>query len=134
MTRDEQIQDALDRRDESAGGGDAHASAYRVVFAALGEDDGFDLPDNFAELMTARLMPEPVRASPFERYVLPVLVAVACVIGVPIVVVTLGRALTGVAGPVTESPGLHAIAVIALALIVISGADRLARRAGLAPV
>lgn len=133
MTRDEQIQDALDGRHASVHA-DADEAAYRVVFAALGEDDGFDLPDNFAELMAARLMPEPVRASPFERYVLPVLMAAAFVIAMPFVVVTLGQALTGVAGPLAQNPGLRAIAVIALALILVSGADRLARRTGLAPV
>ncbi len=133
MERDEEIQDALDRG-SAHGAGDADEAAYRVVFAALAEDEGFALPTDFADLMTARLMPEPVRASPFERYVLPVLVAAACVIGVPFVVAVLGGALTGVAGPVSQNSGLHGIAVVALVVAFVAGADRLARRAGLAPV
>ena len=133
MERDEEIQEALDRRTARAAQ-DADEAAYRVVFAALGEDPGFALPADFAELMTARLMPEPVRASPFERYVLPVLMAAACVIGVPFVVAVLGGALTGVVGPVSQNSGLHGIAVVALVLVVLGTADRLARRAGLAPV
>jgi hypothetical protein len=133
MDRDEEIQDALDRGTSHAAA-DADEAAYGVVFAALGEDPGFALPADFAELMTARLMPEPVRASPFERYVLPVLMAVACVIGVPFVVAVLGGALTGVAGAVSQNSGLHGIAVVALVLVVVATADRLARRAGLAPM
>jgi hypothetical protein len=133
MERDEEIQDALDRGSAHAAG-DADEAAYRVVFAALGEDEGFALPSNFADLMTARLMPEPVRASPFERYVLPVLMAAACVIGVPFVIAVLGGALTGVAGPVSQNSGLHGIAVVALVVALVAWADRLARRAGLAPM
>jgi len=133
MERDEEIQDALDRGSARAAA-DADEAAYRVVFAALGEDPGFALPSNFAELMTARLMPEPVRASPFERYVLPVLMAAACVIGVPFVVAVLGGALTGVAEPVSRNSGLHGIAVVALVVALVATADRLARRAGLAPM
>jgi hypothetical protein len=133
MEHDEEIQDALDRGAVRAAA-DADEAAYRVVFDALGEDEGFALPADFAELMTARLMPEPVRASPFERYVLPVLMAAACAIGVPFVVAVLGGALTGVAGPVSQNSGLHGIAVVALVLVVIATADRLARRAGLAPM
>lgn len=133
MTRDEEIQEALDRRGASAAGGGADEAAYRVVFAALAEDDGFALPAGFADAMAARLLPGPVRASPFERYVLPVLFAAACVMSVPLVVVTLGGALAAVAGPEGGTSGLHAVAAITLALVVIAGADRLARRAGLAP-
>ena len=133
MERDEEIQEALDRG-SARGAGDADEAAYRVVFAALAEDEGFALPADFADLMTARLMPEPVRASPFERYVLPVLVAAACVIGAPFVVAVLGGALTGVAGPVSQNSGLHGIAVVALVVAFVAGADRLARRAGLTPV
>jgi hypothetical protein len=131
--RDEEIQDALDRGSARAAG-DADEAAYRVVFAALGEDPGCALPADFADLMTARLMPEPVRASPFERYVLPVLMAAACVIGVPFVVAVLGAAAVGVLGPVSDNSGLHGIAVVALVLVVVGTADRLARRAGLAPM
>jgi hypothetical protein len=133
MERDEEIQDALDQGSARAAA-DADEAAYRVVFAALGEDEGFALPDGFADAMAARLMPVPVRASPFERYVLPVLMLVACAMGVPAVVAALGQALGGVAGPVGESSGLHAAAVAALVLVVLAAADRLARRAGLAPV
>jgi hypothetical protein len=133
MERDEEIQYALDRGTVRAAG-DADEAAYRVVFAALGEDEGFTLPADFADLMTARLMPEPVRASPYERYVLPVLMAAACVIGIPFVVAVLGGALTGVAGPVSRNSGLHGIAVVALVLVVLGTADRLARRAGFAPM
>ena len=133
MERDEEIQDALDRGSARAAA-DADETAYRVVFAALGEDEGFVLPADFADLMTARLMPEPVRASPFERYVLPVLMAAACVIGIPFVVAVLGGALTGVAGPVSQNSGLHGIAVVGLVVALVAWADRLARRAGLAPM
>lgn len=133
MERDEEIQDALDRG-RVDGAADADEAAYRVVFAALGEDEGFALPEDFAELMTARLMPRPVRASPFERYVLPVLMLVACAIGVPFVVAVLGGALTGVVGPVSQNSGLHGIAVVALVVALIAWADRLARRAGLTPM
>ncbi|HEX8321861.1 hypothetical protein [Longimicrobium sp.] len=133
MERDEEIQDALDRGSAHTVA-DADEAAYRVVFDALGEDEGFSLPSNFADLMTARLMPEPVRASPFERYVLPVLMAAACVIGVPFVVAVLGGALTGVAGPVSQNSGLHGIGVVALVVALVATADRLARRAGLAPM
>jgi hypothetical protein len=133
MERDEEIQDALDRGSAHAAG-DADEAAYQVVFAALGEDEGFALPADFADQMTARLMPGPVRASPFERYVLPVLVAAACVIGVPFVVAVLGGALTGVAGPVSRNSGLHGIAAVALVAALLAWTDRLARRAGLAPM
>lgn len=133
MERDEQIQDALDRGSVRAAA-DADEAAYQVVFAALGEDEGFALPAGFADAMTARLMPGPVRASPFERYVLPVLLLAACAMGVPTVVTALGGALARVAGPVGESSGLHVIAVVALVLLVLAAADRLARRAGLAPM
>ena len=84
--------------------------------------------------MAARLMPAPVGASPFERYVLPVLMLAACVVCVPVAAVALHRALTQVAGPVGESTGLHAIGAVALALLLVAAADRLARRAGLAPM
>jgi hypothetical protein len=133
IERDEEIQDALDRGSAHTAA-DADEAAYRVVFAALGEDEGFALPADFADLMTARLMPEPVRASPFERYVLPVLMAIACVIGVPFVVAVLGGAAVGVLGPVSDNSGLHGIAVVALVLVVVGTADRLARRAGLTPM
>lgn len=130
--RDEEIQDALDRGTVRAAA-DADEAAYRVVFAALDEDPGFALPAGFADAMAARLMPAPVRASPFERYVLPVLMLVACAIGVPVVVGALGDALARVAGPVGENAGLHVIAAVALVLALVAAADRLARRAGLAP-
>jgi hypothetical protein len=133
MERDEEIQDALDQGPVRAAG-DADEAAYQVVFAALREDEGFALPADFADAMVARLMPAPVRASPFERYVLPVLMLVACALAVPTVVKALGQALTSVAGPVGENSGLHAVAVVAVALVVLAAADRLARRAGLAPV
>jgi hypothetical protein len=132
MERDEEIQDALDRGN-ARGAADADEAAYQVVFAALGEDEGFALPAGFADAMAARLMPAPVRASPFERYVLPVLMLVACAMGVPVVVAALGEALTSVAGQAGESSGLQAIAVAALVLVVLAAADRLARRAGLTP-
>lgn len=134
MERDERIQDALDRGTAAPPSPGVDEAAYRLVFAALDEDDGFVLPADFADAMTARLMPARVRASPFERYVLPVLMAAAFVIAIPTVVVTLGQALTGVAGPVSESSGLQALAVITLALAAVAGADRLARRAGLSPL
>lgn len=133
MERDEEIQAALDRGNAHAAA-DADEAAYQVVFAALREDEGFALPPDFADAMTARLMPAPVRASPFERYVLPVLMLVACALGVPTVVAALGRALAGVAGPVGENSGLHAIAAVSLVVVVLAAADRVARRAGLAPM
>lgn len=133
MQRDEEIQDALDRGAARAAA-DADEAAYQVVFAALREDEGFALPADFADAMTARLMPAPVRASPYERYVLPVLLLAACVLGVPPVAGTLGQALARVAGRVGESSGLHPIAVVALVLVVVATADRLARRAGLSPM
>lgn len=58
----------------------------------------------------------------------------ACTIGVPFVVAVLGGALTGVAGPVSQNSGLHGLAGVALVLIVLGTADRLARRAGLNPM
>jgi hypothetical protein len=133
MERDEEIQAALDSGSARAAA-DADEAAYQVVFAALREDEGFALPADFADAMAARLMPAPVRASPFERYVLPVLMLVACAMGVPTVIAALGGALTGVAGPMGESSGLHAIAAVALVAVVLGMADRLARRAGLAPM
>jgi hypothetical protein len=132
MERDDEIQAALDQGHARAAA-DADEAAYQVVFAALGEDEGFALPAGFADALAARLMPAPVRASPFERYVLPVLMLVACAMGVPVVVATLGEALTSVAGQAGESSGLQAIAVAALVLVVLAAADRLARRAGLTP-
>lgn len=131
--RDEEIQAALDGGNARAAA-DADEAAYQVVFAALGEDEGFALPADFADAMAARLMPAPVRASPFERYVLPVLVLAACAMGVPPVVRALREALTSVAGPVGESSGLHVIAAVAVVLVLLMSADRLARRAGLAPI
>lgn len=133
MERDEEIQRALDQGNARAAA-DAAEAAYQVVFAALREDEGFALPGDFADAMAARLMPAPVRASPFERYVLPVLILAACAMGVPPVVAALREALTSVAGPAGESSGLHVIAAVALVLGLVAVADRLARRAGLAPV
>lgn len=133
MDRDEEIQDALDRGNARAAA-DADEAAYQVVFAALDEDEGFALPAGFADAMAARLMPARVRASPFERYVLPVLLLAACAMAVPTVVAALGQALTSVAGPVGGRSGLHPIAAVALVLVVLAAADRLARRAGLAPI
>lgn len=133
MQRDEEIQDALERGDARAAA-DADEAAYQVVFAALAEDEGFALPAGFADAMAARLMPVRVGASPFERYVLPVLLLVACAMGVPAVVAALGQALTSVAGEVGRSSGLLAVAAVALVLVVLAAADRLARRAGLAPM
>ena len=104
-----------------------------MVFAALGEEPGFALPPGFADAMVARLMPIRVGASPFERYVLPLLVLVACAMGVPTVAGALGQALKSVAGLAGGSSGLHAIAAVALVLLALAAADRLARRAGLAP-
>jgi hypothetical protein len=132
MERDEEIQEALDREQGHATG-DADEAAYRVVFAALGEDEGFALPPHFADAMTARLMPAPVRASPFERYVLPVLMAAAFVIGIPFVIAVMGGALGEVAEPGSRS-GLQGLAAVAMVLLVVALADRQARRAGLAPV
>jgi hypothetical protein len=131
--RDEEIQDALDRGD-ARDRMDADEAAYQVVFAALGEDPGFALPSDFADAMAARLMPVRVRASPFERYVLPVLLLAACAMAVPTVIAALGQALASVAGPAGGSSGLRAIAAAALVLVVLAAADRLARRAGLAPI
>lgn len=133
MDRDEEIQEALDRG-IAPPAADADEAAYQVVFAALREDEGFALPAGFADAMAARLMPARVRASPFERYVLPVLMLVACVMAVPTVVAALGQALVSVAGPVGGSSGLRAIAAVALVLVVLAAADRLARRFGLAPI
>lgn len=133
MDRNEEIQDALDRGNARAAA-DADEAACQLVFAALREDEGFVLPAGFADAMAAWLMPAPVRASPFERYVLPVLLLAACAMGVPAVAAALGQALTSVAGPVGESSGLHTIAVVALVLLLLAAADRLARRAGLAPI
>jgi hypothetical protein len=133
MDRDEEIQDALDRGNARAAA-DADEAAYQVVFAALGEDKGFALPAGFADAMAARLMPARVRASPFERYILPVLLLAACAMAVPTVVAALGQALIGVAGPMGGSSGLRAIAAVALILLVLAAADRVARRAGLAPI
>ena len=133
MEWDDEIQTALDQGHARAAA-DADEAAYQVVFAALREDEGFALPHDFADAMTARLMPAPVRASPFERYVLPVLVLVACGLGVPPVVAALRQALAQVTGPAGESSGLHVVAVVAVVLVLLAAADRLARRAGLAPV
>ena len=133
MERDEEIQDALDRG-AARTAPDAGEAAYQVVFAALREDPGFALPQDFAEAMTARLMPARVRASPFERYVLPVLMLVACAMGVPTVLGVLGGALGRVAGPAGGGAGLQTVAAVALVVAVLAAADRLARRAGFAPV
>jgi hypothetical protein len=133
MERDEEIQDALERGIARAAA-DADEAAYQVVFAALREDEGFALPAGFADAMAARLMPAPVRASSFERYVLPVLMLVACVLGLPAVVGALGQAVTGLAGEMGGSSGLLALAAVAVVLIVLAAADRLARRAGLTPI
>ncbi|WP_420127122.1 hypothetical protein [Longimicrobium sp.] len=133
MDRDEQIQAALDGGNARTAA-DVDEAAYQLVFAALREDEGFGLSANFAEAMAARLMPARVRASPFERYVLPVLMLVACAMGVPVVIGMLGGALTRVAGPAGESSGLHVIAAVALVVALIAVADRLARRAGLTPM
>ena len=130
VDRDEEIQRALER-DNARAAADADEAAYQLVFAALAEDEGFALPAGFADAMAARLMPAPVRASPFECYVLPVLLLVACAMGVPTVVGSLGDAVTRVAG---EGSGLRTVAIIALVLVVLAAADRLARRAGLAPM
>ncbi|HYR10203.1 MAG TPA: hypothetical protein VEQ60_20685 [Longimicrobium sp.] len=131
--RDEEIQDALDQGTARAAA-NADEAAYQVVFAALAEDEGFALPPDFADAMAARLMPAPVRASPFERWVLPVLMLAACAMGVPAVFGALAQALTRVAGPVGENSGLLALAAVALVLVVLATADRLARRAGLTPI
>ncbi|HEU4883717.1 MAG TPA: hypothetical protein VFT45_15775, partial [Longimicrobium sp.] len=126
--RDEEIQDALDRGAARAAA-DADEAAYQLVFAALGEDPGFALPAGFADAMAARLMPAPVRASPFERYVLPVLMLAACALGLPAAVAALGLALKRAVGPMGGSAGVHAIAAAALVVLVLAAADRLARRA-----
>lgn len=123
MDRDDEIQRALDEGDARAAG-DADEAAYRVVFAALKEDEGFALPADFADAMTARLMPARVRASPFERYVLPVLVLVACAMALPAVIAALGGALVRVTGPVSDNAGLQAIAAVAVVLAVLAAADR----------
>jgi hypothetical protein len=133
MERDDEIQAALDGGHARAAA-DADEAAYQVVFAALREDEGFALPPDFADAMAARLMPARVRASPFERYVLPVLMLAACAMAVPTVIAALARALTGVAGPVGERSGLHALAAVTLVVVVLAAADRLARRVGLAPM
>jgi hypothetical protein len=133
MDRDQEIQAALDRGDARAAA-DADEAAYQVVFAALAEDEGFALSAGFADAMAARLMPVRVGASPFERYVLPVLVLVACALGVPAAAGALGQAVKSVAGPAGGSSGLLSIAAVALVIIVLAAADRLARRAGLSPV
>jgi hypothetical protein len=133
MERDDEIQRALDQG-AARTAADADEAVYQVVFAALREDEGFALPPGFADAMAARLMPARVRASPFERYVLPVLMLAACVLAVPTVVGALWTALTGVAGPVAENSGLHAVAAVAVVLALLAAADRLARRLGLAPM
>ena len=133
MERDDEIQRALDEGNARAAA-DADEAAYQVVFAALREDEGFALPPGFADVMAARLMPAPVRASPFERYVLPVLMLVACAMGVPAATAALGGAWKSVAGPAGQGSGLQTIVVVALILLVLAAADRLARRAGLAPI
>jgi hypothetical protein len=132
MERDEEIQDALDRGAARAAP-DADEAAYQVVFAALREDPGFALPQDFAEAMTARLMPPRVRASPFERYVLPVLMLAACAMGVPTVLDVLGGALGRVSGTAGGGSSLQTLAIVALVVALLAAADRLARRAGLAP-
>jgi hypothetical protein len=133
MERDEEIQDALDRRAARAAP-KADEAAYQVVFAALREDPGFALPQDFADAMTARLMPARVRASPFERYVLPVLMLVACATGVPTVLGVLGGALGRVSGTAGASSALQTLAVVALVVLLLAAADRLARRVGLTPM
>lgn len=75
-----------------------------------------------------------MRASPFERDVLPVLVLVACARGVPPVVRALARRRRAWRGPVGERSGLHVIAAVAVVLAVLMSAEGLARRAGLAPI
>jgi hypothetical protein len=131
--RDEEIQAALDQGHARAAA-DADEAAYQVVFAALREDEGFALPAGFADVMAARLMPAPVRASPFERYVLPLLMLAACALGLPAVLSALRQALATVAGPGGGSSGIQTVAVVAAVLLVLAAADRLARRAGLAPM
>ena len=140
--RDEQIQDALDReiaaaretaREPARAAADDDEAAYRVVFAALAEDEGFALPAGFAEAMAARLMPAPLRASPYERYVLPVFLVAAFAMGIPAVVAALRQALRSVAGATGGGSGLQLVAGIALVLLVLAAADRVARRAGWSP-
>jgi hypothetical protein len=133
MDRDEEIQGALEQGAAHAAG-DADEAAYRVVFAALREDPGFALPADFADAMAARLMPAPVRASPFETYVLPFLLLAAGVMGVPTVVAVLGESLRAVGRPLVGNPGAHAVAAAAAVLLLVAVADRLARRAGLTPM
>jgi hypothetical protein len=123
MDRDEAIQRALDEGNARAAG-DADEAAYRVVFAALREDEGFALPADFADAMAARLMPVRVRASPFERYVLPVLMLAACALALPAAVAALGGALVRVVGPVSGNGGLQAVAAVAVAVAVLAAADR----------
>ena len=133
MSRDEQIQEALDRRQRPAGSTAADAAAYHVVFAALREDEGFDLPPDFADAMVARVLPEPIGASPFERYVLPVLLAAACAVAIPSMVAGLGPALNGLASAASETSDVHVLAAITLTLMMVAAADRLFRRMGHAP-
>lgn len=138
MSRDEQMQEALDRRHRAAAStvadGTPDDAAYRVVFAALHDDDGFDLPADFADALVARLLPEPVGASPFERYVLPLLLAVAFAVAIPSLAAGLGPALTGLARAVPDTAGVQILAVITLTVIVVAAADRLFRRMGHPPV
>lgn len=141
--RDREIQDALDRQPRAGAaespspdtikapdGGDADRAAYAIVYAALGEDTGFALPAAFAESIAAAAMPEPARPSVFERALLPVLLLISAAVAVPAVVPQLARAFDLLLG--AQDGGMPALAV-ALVLLMVAAADRLARRGGWAP-
>lgn len=132
MKRDDEIQDALDRlppgeraRGE-AGAGDADRAAYALVYSALAEDAGFALPADFAEAMTARVMPAPVRPSVYERWILPLLMLASGAIALPTVAPALARAFR----PLLTSPagGPSTGAIAGLALLLVAAADQLMKK------
>lgn len=144
--RDDEIQDALDCQPlhpvrgggpsspdgtDAPDAGDIDGAAYALVYAALAEDAGFALPAGFAESIAAAAMPEPARVSVFERAILPLLLLGGTAVAAPAVVPSLARAFRLVLG--APDGGLSAAAVAALVLLLVAGADRLARRGGWAP-
>ena len=141
MARDEEIQDALDRppRDAAEPGEravaddaqDADRAAYAIVYAALADDTGFELPAGFAEAMAAQAMPAPPRPSIVERWVLPVLLVLCSAIAIPATVPQLARAFRILLGG--PEGGVPAAGLAALALLLVAAADQVARRRGWGP-
>lgn len=130
--RDEQIQDALDRLPRAGevprlgdDAGDAELAAYAVVYAALADDAGFALPADFAERMTARVVPAPVRPSVYERWILPVLLIASAVLALPYVLPAVVKAAALVLAPDTGVPAAMAAALV---LLLLAGVEQVVRR------